>query len=267
VTAPVAVVTGASGGIGAALARALAEDGEDLVLVARSAERLGEVARQIRAGTGRRVVTVPVDLEDRRAVEVIRAALADEAVTVRHLVNNAGYGLAGDVVDLPRDGQTGIVDLNCRALLDLTCACLPDILANRGGILNVASVAAFTPGPGLAVYFASKAFVLSFTRALAFELAGRGVRVSALCPGPTPTGFGQRAGFVPTRATAWTRPADAMTVARAGLDGYRKGRIIVVPGLVNKLLVTLLPVLPTRLVLPILSRIQSGRRARQGHFP
>lgn len=264
---PVALVTGASGGIGEAIARILADQGEDLVLVARSAERLEAVADDIRGKTGRFVLAIPLDLEDRGAADALSSILAARGFTVRHLVNNAGYGLAGDVAELPREGQTGIVDLNCRALLDLTCTFLPDILANRGGLLNVASIAAFTPGPGLAVYYASKAFVVSFTRGLAFELKGRGVLVCALCPGPTPTKFGERAGFSPTRAMALTGPLDAMTVARIGLEGYRRGRSVVVPGFANRVIVGLLAMLPVRPVLAILSRIQRARKAVPSGLP
>jgi uncharacterized protein len=259
---PVTLVTGASGGIGEALAIAFAAAGEDLVLVARNEEALASVAQRITASTGRLALALPIDLEARDAALALKAAVEAEGLVVRHLVNNAGYGLAGDVRDLPRLGQLGIVDLNCRALLDLTLVFLPDILAARGGILNVASVAAFTSGPGLAVYYASKAFVLSFTRALRFELRGLQVRVSALCPGPTPTRFGARAGFRDTRALALARPLGAEAVARIGVSGYLAGREIIVPGLTNKLLVAVATLLPEALVLPILSRIQRGRRSR-----
>jgi short-subunit dehydrogenase len=259
--AAIALVTGASGGIGEAIAHVLAREGEELVLVARSAERLAAVASAIASATGRRPTVIPLDLEQRGAVDAIRAKLAQEGLVVRHLVNNAGYGLAGDVAELPRDGQCGIVDLNVRALLDLTVAFLPEILRERGGVLNVASVAAYTPGPGLAVYYASKAFVLSFTRALAVETAGRGVRVSALCPGPTPTSFGTRAGFQGTRAAALIRPLSAERVAREGVAGYRRGRTVVIPGILNRLLVLALGIVPSAVVLPIVARIQRKRRA------
>ena len=147
-------------------------------------------------------------------------------------------------------GQVGIVDLNCRALLDLTLAFLPQIVEQRGGILNVASVAGFTAGPGFAVYYASKAFVVSLTRALAAEMREHGVKVAALCPGPTPTRFNLRAGFKGGRIVSFVRPPDVRAVAAAGVAGYRAGKTIVVPGLSNKVLVAILGLLPQRLVLP-----------------
>ena len=259
-TRPVALVTGASGGIGEAFAHELAASGEDLVLVARSALRLEAVAQAIRSNTGRNVLGIAVDLEERGAADLIRDRIAAEGMVVRHLVNNAGFGLSGDVLDLPRDGQTGMVDLNCRALLDLTLRFLPDIIAQRGGVLNVASIAGFTAGPGLAVYYASKAFVVSFTRALAYELKGSGARACALCPGPTSTNFGARAGFKGSKATNLMSPLDAAGVARLGLAGYRAGRVVVVPGFVNRLSVLLLRILPQALVLPVLARAQRQRR-------
>ena len=137
---------------------------------------------------------------------------------------------------------------------------LPDIIAQRGGVLNVASIAGFTAGPGLAVYYASKAFVVSFTRALAYELIGSGARACALCPGPTSTNFGARAGFKGSKATNLMSPLDAAGVARLGLAGYRAGRVVVVPGFVNRLSVLLLRILPQALVLPVLARAQRQRR-------
>jgi short-subunit dehydrogenase len=267
VTKPVALVTGASGGIGEAIARQLAARGEDVVLVARSADRLASIASSISAASGRAVAHHALDLADRDAAERLGARLRQDGIHVRHLVNNAGYGLAGDVADLPREGQLGIIDLNCRALTDLTLTFLPDVLSSKGGILNVASVAAFTPGPGLAVYYASKSFVVSFTRALAYELAGRGALVCALCPGPTPTGFGKRAGFRLTGAMALTGRLSAADVAQIGLAGYFAGRTIVVPGARNRVLTGLLGIVPTALVLPVLDRAQRGRRDKPPGLP
>ena len=259
-TRPVALVTGASGGIGEAFAHELAASGEDLVLVARSADRLEAVAQAIRQKTGRNVLTIAIDLEKPGAADLIRDRLGDEGARVRHLINNAGFGLSGDVIDLSRDGQIGMLDLNCRALLDLTLCFLPEIVAQKGGVLNVASIAGFTAGPGLAVYYASKAFVVSFTRALSFELTGSGARACAVCPGPTTTGFGARAGFKGSKAANLMSPLDAAGVARLGLAGYRAGRVIVVPGLINRLSVLILRALPQALVLPVLARAQRERR-------
>jgi uncharacterized protein len=265
-TPSVALVTGASGGIGEKIARRLAARGEDLVLVARSGPRLAEVAASIRAASGRSVLEIALDLSERDAADRLAERLRADGIGVRHLVNNAGYGLAGDVADLPRDGQLGIIDVNCRALTDLTVTFLPQILASGGGILNVASVAGFAPGPGFAVYYASKAFVVSFTRALAQELSGR-AKICALCPGPTSTGFGERAGFHLTGIMSRLGALDADAVARIGLEGYFAGRVIVVPGLANRALTALLGVAPAGIVAPVIARIQRGRRDKPPPLP
>ena len=257
---PIALVTGASSGIGEAIAHIMAEQGEDLFLVARSAGELERVQAAIIAATGRSVAILPLDLERHDAASLIEQALQRQDLSVRHLVNNAGFGLAGDMADLPVAGQLGMVDLNCRAVLALCLAFLPQIRANEGGILNVASVAGFTPGPGLGVYYATKAFVLSLTRALAFEEKGSGIKICALCPGPVPTKFGERAGFGGSRAIALIKPLSAHQVAHLGLAGYFGGRSVVLPGIVTRLMVAILSVVPTRFVLPVLARAQRGRR-------
>lgn len=257
---PVALVTGASSGIGEALAHALAEQGEDLLLIARTQSELARVQSEITAATGRFVAIAAIDLERPDGAEAVRAVLREQDLSVRHLVNNAGFGLAGDMADLPAAGQVGMVDLNCRALLALTLAFLPEIRENEGGVLNVASVAAFTPGPGLSVYYATKAFVLSLTRALAFEERESSIRVCALCPGPVPTKFGTRAGFGQSGVIALTRPLSAKDVAHIGLAGYFGRRTVVVPGLIPRLMVMVLSLLPTRLVLPVLAKAQRQRR-------
>lgn len=257
---PVALVTGASGGIGEELARGLAEQGEDLLLIARTESELMRVRDEIVAATGRFVAVLPLDLERPDAAQVVATTLRAQDLSVRHLVNNAGFGLAGDMGDLPAAAQLGMLDLNCRALLALTLAFLPEIRENDGGVLNVASVAGFTPGPGLAVYYASKAFVVSLTRALAFEEKENGIRVCALCPGPVPTKFGTRAGFHRSGSIELTRPLSAKEVAHIGLAGYFGRRTIVVPGFIPKLMMAVLAVMPVRFVLPVLARAQRQRR-------
>lgn len=258
---PVALVTGASSGIGEELARALAEQGEDLLLISRTQSELARVQAEITAATGRFVVILPLDLERSDAVAAVEELVREQGLSIRHLVNNAGFGLAGDMADLPAAGQIGMVDLNCRALLALTLAFLPQIRENDGGVLNVASVAGFTPGPGLAVYYASKAFVVSLTRALAFEERESGIKVCALCPGPVPTKFGARAGFGKSGMIALTRPLSAKDVAHIGLAGYFGRRTVVVPGWIPRLMVAVLSVMPTRFVLPVLARAQRQRRS------
>jgi uncharacterized protein len=257
---PVALVTGASSGIGEQIAHLLAEQGEDLVLVARSQTELARVQADIVAASGRFVTILPFDLERSDAAASIAEALREQELTVRHLVNNAGFGLVGDIADLPAEGQLGMVDLNCRTLLAFTVAFLPEIRVNQGGILNVASVAGFAPGPGFAVYYATKAFVVSLTRALAFEERKHDIKVSALCPGPVPTKFGARAGFGGFRGMALMKPLSAREVAHLGLAGYYAGRSVVVPGLVTRLMVAALALVPTRFVLPVLAAAQRRRR-------
>jgi len=191
----VALVTGASGGIGADLARVFARHGHDLALVARSKEQLEALADEI-AATGRpRPLVLAYDLTVPEAVDAIAAQLTAADASVEILVNNAGYGLLGDVADLDPAAQIGIVDLNVRALVALCLRFLPELRAVRGKILNVASVVGFFPGPGMAMYYASKAFVLSFGEALWQEMKPYGCTVTTLCPGVTITGFQQRAGF------------------------------------------------------------------------
>ncbi len=255
---PVALVTGASGGIGADLARVLAHHGHDLALVARGADQLEALAAAI-AATGRpRPLVIVADLAALDGPARVVDALAAAGATVAVLVNNAGAGLLGDVAALDPAAQLGLVDLNVRALLDLTLRCLPGLRAARGRILNVASVASFMPGPGMAVYYASKAFVSAFSRALGEELRGAGVTVSVLHPGVTRTGFHARAGLSRAALEA-SAGASALAVAEAGYVGLMAGRRTIVPGLANKAATLLLPLVPDAVLLPLVHRHQRGR--------
>lgn len=224
---PVALVTGASAGLGAEFARQLSHRGYRLLLTARRAERLEALAAEL--GNARIIV---LDLERDDAARELFDAVRDEEVET--LVNNAGFGLKGRVSDQDPARLRGMIDLNCRSLTDL-CRLFADqmIGRGRGRILNLASTAAFQPGPGMAVYFATKAYVLSFTEALHEELKPHGIKVSALCPGPTRTEFGEVAGF--GRTGAFDRLAMAAgPVVTAGLDGLDRNSAIVVPGLLNR---------------------------------
>ena len=228
-TAPIALVTGASAGLGEEFARQLSATGARLVLVARRKERLDELAAEL--GNAR---AVELDLSEPDAAERLMADLAAHGEHVDLLVNNAGFGLGGLFKDHDPKRLRQMVDLNCGVLTELCRAVAPGMVERgRGGILNVASTAAFQAGPGMAVYFATKAFVLSLTEALHEELRKHGIRVSALCPGPTATEFGEVAGFGKAGAfdKLGAKPAD---VVRAGLEGLQANRAIVVPGLVNK---------------------------------
>ncbi len=236
---PVAVITGASAGIGTELARVFAAHGHDLVLVARREDRLQALADEIvTQGRGRPVV-LGLDLSQPGVGARLSEALAAAGVEPQYMVNNAGFGLWGAAAKLSRDEQLAMVDLNVRTLVDLSVAFTDSLARHRGGILNVASVAAFMPGPYMAVYFASKAFMLSFSDALRVELAGDGIRVTVLCPGPVPTEFQARAGGVPKRAGVLSRSAPE--VALEGYRGLMAGKAVVIPGWANKIGTFFLP--------------------------
>ena len=188
-TERVTLITGASAGIGTELARVFASNGHRVALVARRAERLAALAGEIAASGGAAPIVIACDLEQPDAGDRIAAALAAEGAEVEFVVNNAGFGLFGNAVDLDRAEQLGIIAVNIRATTDLSLRFSDQLIRHRGGILNVASIAGFLPGPGMAVYYASKAYVLSLSEALRGELAPRGVRVTVLCPGPVPSEF------------------------------------------------------------------------------
>lgn len=256
----VTLITGASGGIGADLARIFAHHGHDLALVARSADKLALLADEIQASSGRRPLILPFDLINTDAAQHIAGALDAARASPEILVNNAGFGLVGDVAELDCDEQLRMIDVNIRSLVDITLRLLPQIRAARGKILNVASIASFFPGgPGMSIYYASKTFVLSFSRGLAQELRNDGVTVSALCPGATPTGFQERAGFGPytLKGVPMTRSID---VAEAGYKGLMAGKREIVPGWFNKLSAALLPFAPKHGTLLLISRMQQKRR-------
>jgi short-subunit dehydrogenase len=257
----VTLITGASGGIGEKLAHLAAQAGRKLVLTARSAKGLKAVADAVAAKGHARPVVIALDLSEPGAADRIAADLKKHGLTVAELVNNAGYGLSGHVAKLPRADQINMLDLNVRALTDLTLHFLPQIIAAHGGILNVASTAGFLPGPGMAVYYASKAYVLWFSEALAWELRGR-VRVTALCPGPTPTGFQERArGFRETRLAMFMPTLTAEQVAEQGWRGFERGRRIVIPGLMNKIGAIMGPRQPRGLTLALSAWLTGGGRA------
>jgi len=226
---PVALVTGASAGLGEEFARQLSQRGLRLVLAARRKERLDALAAEL--GDAR---AVEVDLSAQGSVGRLLAEIGSAGETIHLLVNNAGFGLTGRFAKQDPSRLRQMIDLNCGALTELCRAVAPGMVERRSGaILNVASTAAFQPGPGMAVYFATKAFVLSLTEALHEELKPHDIKVSALCPGPTATEFGDVAGFgrpIPKFAVA-----DAQSVVRAGLDGLDSNRAVVVPGMLNKL--------------------------------
>lgn len=258
-TRRIALITGASEGLGVEFARLFSERGHDVALVARRKDRLDALADEI-AGQGRaRPIVVALDLAEADAPDRLVEALAAENAAVEYLINNAGYGLAGPFDALPLDDQLAMIAVNVRALTALAHRFLPDLRAARGGMLNVASIAAFAPGPGMAVYYASKAYVLSLSEALAEEMRPHGVRVSALCPGPVATGFQQRAGMSASASAAPPGVADARATVEAGYDALFAGRRVAVPGLVNRALAAGLAWTPHALLLPKLAARQASR--------
>jgi len=263
---PVALITGASAGIGAQLARVFAEHGHELVLVARREGRLAALADEIAAVGRPRPTVLAFNLERRDAVSLIAAELSSRSLEPAIVVNNAGFGLAGPAAALDRDAQLAMIDLNVRALTELSLAFVESLARHRGGILNVASVAAFLPGPGMAVYHASKAYVLSFSEALHRELSGRGIKVTALCPGPVPTEFQARAGMRESRTERiFSLPADR--VVRLGYRGFMRGKRVVVAGLGNRIAVLLVRLTPNALLLPIMDKDMRKTRGRPPPFP
>jgi short-subunit dehydrogenase len=235
---PVTVITGASAGIGVALAHIFARNGFTLALVARREDRLRALADEIAATGAPRPIVLALDLAKPGAAAAIRAALEAQGAEPQYVVNNAGFGLVGLAEKRDRDEQLAMIDLNVRVLTELSLAFVPSLARHRGGILNVGSVAGFLPGPGMAVYYATKAYVLSFSEALHSELKSRGVRVTVLCPGPVPTEFAAR--------------------------GLMRGTRTVVPGLANKVVTILIRIVPRRFLLKLVDSRQSRRRASQG---
>ena len=257
---PVTVITGASAGIGAALARVFARNGHVLALVARREDRLRELADEIAAAGNVRPLVIVADLQRGDAVRLIGEALAAQGAEPQFMVNNAGFGLVGTFASLDRDEQLAMIDLNVRMLADLSLAFVGSLARHRGGILNVGSMAGFLPGPGMTVYYATKAFVLSFSEALHSELKAQGVRVTALCPGPVPTEFGARAGISASMSPAILTQS-AEHVAEAGYRGLMQGRRTVVPGLFNKLVISLIRFVPRGLLLALVDARQRRRRS------
>jgi short-subunit dehydrogenase len=255
---PLALVTGASGGIGEELARILARHGYDLVLVARSADKLAALAERLELDHGIQVRAIAKDLARPDAAAEIHEWLAAEGLTVDVLVNNAGMGLLGKFAEIGIEGDVEMLRLNVEAPTLLTRLLLPSMLERGSGrILNLASTAGFQPGPLMAVYYATKAYLLSFSEALANEVAGTGVTVTALCPGPTETGFSSHAGSEESRLFKGAT-MDARTVAEAGYAALMAGKPVVIPGVRNRLLAFGVRLAPRRVVTQIARRMNES---------
>lgn len=252
-----ALVTGASGGIGYELARRFAQERYNLVLVARGAGKLDEIAADFRKKYGVEVRTIAKDLSVAGAPEDIYSQLDGAGVKVDVLVNNAGFTVFGKFADTKLEDELQLLQVNIVALTHLTKLFLPEMVERgHGRVLNVASTAAFQPGPLMAVYYASKAYVLFFSEAIATELEGTGVTVTALCPGPTETGFQKRGNMEDSRLVAGRKIMDARTVARAGYRALMKGQAVVIPGPQNFLFAEAIRFMPRGLVRRIVYRAQ-----------
>jgi short-subunit dehydrogenase len=256
---PVTLITGASSGIGVELARVFAAHGHALALVARRHDRLDALADEIAATGKERPLVIVADIAEPHALDVIREALAAHGVEPQYIVNNAGFGIAGPAARRDLADQLGMIDVNMRALTALSLAFTGSLSRHRGGILNVGSMAGFLPGPGMAVYYASKAYVRSFSDALRRELKRRGIRVTNLAPGPVPTEFGERAGTRSVRVPELlTQNADR--VAELGYRGLMAGKPLVVPGPLNRALIALVRFVPAGLLAAAAGRRQSRRQ-------
>lgn len=258
-----ALVTGASRGIGIELARQFGRAGNDLIITARDAAMLDAVAAKLASETGAKVTTIAADLTVRDGPSALVDEIERRGLAVELLVNNAGFGDTGPFADSDRAAQLEMVDLNVRALVELTHCYWPAILAAgaRGGLLNVASTSAFQPGPMMSIYFASKAFVLSFTEALWEEARGTGARVSCLCPGPTESDFRARAGTDRTRLVDAGKPMTAAEVAEQAYAGFVANKRVVVTGARNKAMAALAPLMPRAAVLKAVRAMMAPRPA------
>jgi len=233
-----ALVTGASSGIGRELAILLAREKYPVILTARNTAPLEQLAGDLNGRYAVRCIAVPADLSRPESAEAIISHAERAGFCIDFLVNNAGYGVGGDFAKSEPGEVHGQIDLNITGLVSLTRLTLPGMLARRRGrILNVASTAGFAPGPGMAVYYATKAFVVSFSESLSEECRNTGVTITALCPGPTRTGFQRRAGIDRINLTRRFFMMNAAEVAEAGLRAAQSGKVLAIPGLLNKLLV------------------------------
>lgn len=253
------LITGASGGIGFELAKQFAQHGHDLVLVSRNAERLKELSDEVHHLYKVAVHILPLNLLKTDAPNELYYFLKRSNIHVEYLVNNAGFGTHGYFHEIDLNENLDLVQLNVTTVTHLTRLFLHDMVQrNSGGVMNVASTAAFQPGPMMAAYYASKAYVLSLTEAIASELQGTNVKISVLCPGPTETDFQRRAGI--TKTTLGSKGILMMPSERVARTAYRQfmnGKTLIVPGFLNKAGAITAPRVPRRMVLPVMKKIQS----------
>jgi uncharacterized protein len=261
------VVLGASRGIGRAIAKVAAHDGNITVLVARSREGLAATAAEIEEAGGD-ALTIELDLASPDASSRLEAFLAENGLACHVLVNSAGYGLRGAATSLPSDDQLGIIDVNIRALADMSLRFLPGMVARRsGGVINLGSVAGFAPGPYMAFYYASKNFVRAFSTALHEEVRRFGVTVTCVAPGPVATDFLEKSGANRTALFKVLPKLDADYVAEQAWRGFKSGRCLVIPGISSKLAAFIARILPTAVALRLIGRAQRRKRDPSPHRP
>jgi uncharacterized protein len=252
-----ALITGASSGIGLDLAHLFARGGDDVVLVARSEDKLRQLARDLEKNHKVTAHAIAADLSKPEAPRQVFEETAARQLQIDVLVNNAGFGQGGPFVENDLRTELDMIQVNISALTHLTKLFLAGMVARRKGrILNLASTAAFQPGPLMAVYYATKAYVLSFSEAIAEELRDSGVTVTALCPGPTATGFAETADMTESRLFRLTKPMSSMDVARIGYDATMHGKRVAITGLRNKISAQSVRVAPRALVTKIVRRLQ-----------
>lgn len=250
------LITGASTGIGFELAKIFFEKGYDLVLISQNKDRLLKAAKELRTLSSNFIKIIPKDLSKPTAAQEIYQEIKRDGINIEVLVNNAGFGTYGLFADSKLDEQQQMIEVNIQSLVSLTNLFLPDMIkSKKGKILNVASIAGFLPGPLMSVYYASKAFVLSFSKALSNELEGTGVTLSALCPGPTATQFQARAKV--EKLTVFNRGvSSSKQVAKDGYEGLMKGERVIISGLTNKIQLFFIRFIPTGSLLKIVRKIQ-----------
>ncbi len=251
-----ALITGASNGIGKELAYHFAKDGINLVLVARSEAKLQELKMDLIGKWDIQVEVMSRDLSRMEEVQSLSEELKEKQIEIHYLVNNAGYGLFGNFTETDMEVELSMIDLNIKSLTLLTKLLVKDMVKKgKGGILNVASTASFQPGPLMAVYYATKAYVLSFTEALENELQGTGVTVTALCPGPTETGFGDRANLSSSKLFKG-KLMNVTEVAEAAYAGLTTGKSLIIPGFQNRMLTVLVRLLPRKTITAIVRNVK-----------
>lgn len=256
-----ALITGASSGIGKALATEFAQDGYDLVLAARSVNKMQALADELQQRHKVAVTVIGADLQTQEGAQKLHADIQARGFTLSALVNNAGYGTFGEFKDAALADELAMMQLNMHTVVALTHLFLPDLIATRGKLLNTASTAAFQPGPYMAVYYATKAFVLSFSEAIAAELAPYGVTVTALCPGPTASGFQDKADMHASSLVKGKKLPTSEQVAAKGYRALQRGQRVYIPGGMNWLLAQSVRFSPRNLVTALVQHLSKPAAA------